>query len=373
MSICVEAALHGQTWLWGAPTYDQVRIAWEETRRAGAGAPGDVEYHKSEMTVSFRDRGRILFRSLDDPDNARGWTADGVVIDEAGDVPEAAWYEVLRPMLLDTGGESWCIGTPKGRNWFWRECMQAPDREDARFWNAPTLGVILGEQGLERRPHPLENPEIRFEEIADLWRTLPERVFRQEILAEFIEDAGGVFRGVMGAVDAGRTGCSGQIVGRTYCLGVDLARVRDFTVLTVLDDTGRQVYHERFNQISWERQEGAILAAARRYGARIVLDSTGVGDPIFEAVRKAGLHVTGYQISNPSKERLIDALAMAIEQGQVRLMDLPVQTAELQAFAYELTAARNVRMGAPEGMHDDCVIALALANWGLRGGETWII
>src|SRR5262245_29897448 len=82
MSICVEAALQGQTWLWGAPTYDQVRIAWEETRRAAAGAPADADFRKSEMTVQFRDRGRILFRSLDNPDNARGWTAHGVVIDE---------------------------------------------------------------------------------------------------------------------------------------------------------------------------------------------------------------------------------------------------------------------------------------------------
>jgi hypothetical protein len=46
-------------------------------------------------------------------------------------------------------------------------------------------------------------------------------------------------------------------------------------------------------------------------------------------------------------------------------MDLPAQTAELLAYRYELTPARNVKMSAPAGMHDDCVIALALANWQL--------
>ena len=65
-----------------------------------------------------------------------------------------------------------------------------------------------------------------------------------------------------------------------------------------------------------------------------------------------------------SKNPLIDELAMAFERGAVRLMDVPEQEAELVAYQYELTKARNVRTGAPEGMHDDCVIALALAVHG---------
>jgi hypothetical protein len=243
--------------------------------------------------------------------------------------------------------------------------MLAGERPDSRFWSAPTLGVVITDKGLERRPHPLENPEIAFTEIEELYRTLPERVFRQEILAEFIEEAGGVFRGVRAVVDAGRTANEEPQPGGTYVMGVDLARVQDFTVLTVLDRrTRRQVYHERFNQISWERQTAAITAAARRYRAQVWLDSTGVGDPIFEALRKAGVDVSGYQFTNASKERMIDALAMAIEQGELRLMDVQAQTTELLAFQYELTPSRNVKMGAPPGMHDDCVTALGLANQG---------
>jgi hypothetical protein len=136
-----------------------------------------------------------------------------------------------------------------------------------------------------------------------------------------------------------------------------------------VDQAGRQVYFDRFNQISWERQLAAIEAPARKYKASIFLDSTGVGDPIFERVRKAGLNVTPYQFSNASKEALIDNLAMKLEQGQVRLMDLPAQTNELLAYQYELTPSRNVRMNAPEGMHDDCVIGLALAVWGSSQGQ----
>lgn len=365
MRICVTGAARGQQWLWGAPTVKQVRVAWKETEHAAARV---ATFLKSESTVTFPGGGRILFVSLDEPDNARGYTADGIVIDESGDVREAAWYEVLRPMLLDTGGESWCIGTPKGQNWFWRECMAAADRPDSRFWNAPTMGAAVREGRLVRRPHPLENTEIDWHEIEQLYRTLPERVFRQEILAEFLEDSGGVFLRVREAVDRGRIAAEPALPGQHYCLGVDLARVEDFTVLTVLSRDRRQVFMERFNRISWERQVETIARVSRAYNAPVALDVTGLGDPVYEAVRKADVAVLPYPFTSGSKEQLIDGLAIALEAGELSLMDLPVQTTELLAYQYHVTPSRNVRMGAPEGLHDDTVIALALAHWGLGQG-----
>ncbi len=328
-----------------------------------------AELRKSEALIAFPGGGTIRFRSLDNPDNARGWTADGVVIDEAPDVSEVAWYEVLRPMLLDTGGESWCIGTPKGQNWFWRECVAATDRPDSRFWNAPTLGAAVTGEGLVRLSHPLENPFIPWDEIAALFRTSPERAFRQEILAEFLEESGGVFQGVRRVVDAGRTRADEPRPGAYYSAGVDLARVMDWTVITVLEKSGRQVYHERFNQISWERQVARIAATASRYRCAVTLDTTGLGDPVFEQLRKANVRVNPYLFTNASKERLIDGLAIAIENQDLALMDVPAQTNELLAYRYELTPARNIRMGAPQGMNDDCVTALGLARAGLARPE----
>jgi hypothetical protein len=370
MSVAIEAAAHRKQILWGAPTYDQVYTGWEEARKA---AQGVALFRQSRMEAVFPGGGRIMYRSLDDPDNARSKTADGIVIDEAADVDEAAWTEVLQPMLMDTGGWLLAQGTPKGRNWFWREFVASADRPDAASWNAPTLGCNVAGGRLIRSPHPLENPNIRFDELGRMFRDMPERTFRQEILAEFIEEAGGVFRKVSEAVDPGRNGPDDPHAGHNYTLGVDLARVEDFTVLCVLDHSGRQAYFERFNQISWERQVAAIAAVAARYRCPVVLDSTGVGDPILERLRSEGLNVTAYHLTNPSKTALIDGLAMALEGGKLRLMDLPEQTNELLAYQYELTPSRNVRTNAPAGMHDDTVIALALAAWGIAGvaSATW--
>lgn len=363
MAIAVEEALFGKAIIWGAPTYDQVRIGWAETKRAAGMV---ANFNQSTMTATFPSGGTILYRSLDNPDNARGRTADGIVIDESADVAEEAWYEVLRPMLLDTGGWLWAIGTPKGRNWYWREFEAAAERDDSACWNAPTLGCGYRDGVLVRSPHPLENPNINFDEIRQLSRTLPERVFLQEILAHFVESSGGVFRMVREAIDEGRNRPDDPAPDSVYVLGADLARVEDFTVLCVLDASGRQVYFERFNQISWERQIARIVDVSTRYRAPVHIDATGLGDPIVEALRRVGgIAVKPFGFTSASKEAAIDNVAIRLEQGRLRLMDLPVQTTELQAYQYEVTPGRNTRMNAPAGMHDDTVIALALACWGL--------
>lgn len=275
--------MHGGQYLWGAPTFDQVRIGWDETRHATGKL---AQFTQQRMEAVFPNGGIIRYRSLDDPDNARGHTADGIVIDEVGDVNERAWYEVLRPMLIDTGGWAWMVGTPRGHNWFWREWKAVGDRTDSAAWQAPTLGVAVQDGVLVRRPHPLENPHIAFSEIEHLWRTSPERIFRQEVLAEFVDDAGGVFRGVSQAINE-PPAYSDQ---HEYVMGVDLARKVDFTACIVIDmsvSPAHVVAVDRFNQVDWSLQVQRIRALAERYHVRQVLvDQTGVGDPIVEQLRR---------------------------------------------------------------------------------------
>lgn len=306
-----------------------------------------------------------MFRSLEDPDTLRGFTADLVVIDEAGMVNEAAWYQVLRPVLMDTGGGAWLIGTPNGRNWFWREYVQAANDDSCSRWNIPSLGARITQNGLIREPHPLENPDLDFEELVQEFRTMPERLFRQEILGEFIEDAGSVFRNVLQCVDKGRATNEPPSAQYGYVIGVDLARINDYTVITVLDDVRRQVALERLNEASWARMTALVERYARSYDAVVVVDATGLGDPVTEALSHAGISVVGVHLTSATKSQIVDRLAMDIEHGLLRLMDSETQTSELLAYQYTSTKAGNMRTSAPSGMHDDCVIALALANYGI--------
>jgi hypothetical protein len=359
MTICIEEALKGKGIVWGAPVYDQVRTCWDETLHA---APTVGRFSKSEMTVYFGGKGgRIIFRSLDNPDNVRGKTADGVVIDEVADVNPLAWYEVLRPMLIDTNGWSWGIGTPRGRNWFWIEFMAALSRTDTAAFNAPTLGVDIVDGKLLRNPHPLENPNIPFAEIENLYRTMPERSFRQEIMGEFIDDGGSVFRRIREAATATRQ--DAPIPGHLYIMGCDWARSFDATVLTVIDATTRQVcYVDRMLDTDYRLQTARLRALAERFNvAQIVAEANSMGGPLVEQLLNEGLPVLGFTTTNASKALIIDGLALAFERGELAILDDAQLIAELQAYEAERLPGGMIRYGAPEGMHDDCVISLALA------------
>ena len=358
MSIMVEAAAKGGTYVWGAPTFDQVRIGFDEMRKA-AGAVAD--FNISRMTVTFPGGGRVIFRSLDNPDNARGFTADGVGIDEAADVKPNAWYEVLRPMLIDTNGWAWMIGTPKGLNWFWQESQNARERDDSAAWQIPSLGVEIAGNKLIRRPHPLENPFIPFDEIERVFESSTQLHFRQEILAQFVDDENSVFRNVGECVaDCGR---DTPETGHTYVMGVDWGKLNDFTVLTVLDITNNKVVKiDRFNKIDYNfqlRRLRSLYDVFKPYV--IVAESNSMGETLIDRLHEANLPVMAFNTNNKSKDALIQALAIAFERGHITIPDDPQLIGELRAYEAKRLDSGVMKYSAPDGMHDDMVMSLALA------------
>ncbi|HUX17025.1 MAG TPA: hypothetical protein VMW52_11175, partial [Phycisphaerae bacterium] len=240
----------------------------------------------------------------------------------------------------------WFFSTPKGRNAFWRfyQYGQDPGEPDWASWKMPTAA----------------NPYIDPAEIEAARRSLPERVFQQEYLAEFLEDAGGVLRHVM---DAAVLQPADPVAGRQYAMGVDWAKSADFTVLTVMDIGSREmVYLDRFNQIDYVVQRGRLGALAERYHVEaIIAESNSIGEPIIEQLQRDGLPVRGFQTTNATKAQIIEALSLAFEQRTIRILADPVLIGELQAYEMERLPSGMTRYSAPEGMHDDCVMSLALA------------
>jgi phage FluMu gp28-like protein len=207
------------------------------------------------------------------------------------------------------------------------------------------------------------NPHVPLESIREMKRNLPEDVYRQEVAAQFLLDSAGVFRNIKGCI---RGVLQDPIRGRRYVMGVDLARLKDFTVLTVMDAEAKHVvYHERFQQIDWEVQYSRMVAASKRYNnAAVCMDSTGIGDPIVQTIQSAGVHVEPYKISGTTaKQQLIDKLRVNVENNRISFPVIPVLKRELEAYEYEISDNGRVSYSAPSGQHDDCVISLALANW----------
>ncbi len=127
------------------------------------------------------------------------------------------------------------------------------------------------------------------------------------------------------------------------------------------------VFVDRFHRLDWDVQVARIKTALDRYGKpRVAVDSTGKGEPIFEALSRAGCYGEPYAFTSRSKADLVNYLSLQFEKREIRIPRyevFPELVEELEAFEYEITEAGNVRTGAPTGQHDDCVIALALAAW----------
>lgn len=368
MAIAVEALAQGKRVIWTAPTFNQVRIGWDEVERAIGHVKGFRSHVQRMIWYSPATGGQIIFRSLDNPDNARGYTADGVIIDEAGDVKPDAWYQVLRPMLIDTNGWLWAIGTPKGRNWFWREFVAAGSRKDSMSWQIPTVGAYIDENGyLVRKPNPLENPDIPFDEILHIFNTTPLDSFKQEILAEFLENEGSVFRNIGANINAPETS-PGEHKDHRVVMGIDWGKQNDFTALSV---GCRQCQHElaimRFNKIDYNHQRDRIKALAEKWGvSHIQAEANAMGTPNIDALRKDGLPVVAFDTSSKSKKQIIEKMELSFDKAAFQFISMPVATMELEAYERTISPVSGLtRYSAPTGLNDDTIIARALMLKGI--------
>jgi len=349
-----------------APTYWHTQKQWSEFFLY---CPAEIieDISRVEHHVILTGNRHVWFKSADNPDSLRSEGLDWLWMDEGGQIKEEAWNLALRPALMDKKGCAWFTGTPKGHNWYWLLWLrgQNPDEQDYQSWQYSSK----------------DNPYIDPQEIEEFARDMPKMAYRQEILAEFLEDIGTVFRGVDNIVD----GVLEPVKpGKSYVIGVDLAKHEDYTVMCVLDENGHLCHFDRWGEYDWVYQRKRLVNLATQFNnARLLIDSTGVGDPVFDELRRESVSVDGYKFTNASKKDLIENLAMQIENRAITvpayLGDLhmhgneSVLERELRMFGYETLPSGLVRYSAPEGMHDDCVIALALAVWQISRPKGYVI
>lgn len=349
--VCKEG---GIMW-WLAPVYAQSKMAFRKLLSAAKKGNGNMAFKRTpsqtELRIEFINDSVIEFKSADKPDTLRGEGLKRVIIDEAARVKKEIFEEVIRPAISDTAGRVLFISTPKGKNWFFDVWTRGQDplKPEFQSWNFPTS----------------DNPKVPEGDIEQARQSLPIDVFNQEYLAKFLDDMAGVFRNIKSCMTPPSKRESPQ-EGKRYYAGLDLARLTDFTVLTILDGDGNQVFFDRYNLLDWAVQKQRIMNACNKYNAKLLLDSTGIGDPIFDDLKRMGLKAEGYKFTSDSKKMLIESLMMAFEQEKIRIFDDPTQKNELEIFEYKINPSGTVHYSAPEGYHDDCVIALALANWRLQ-------
>jgi phage FluMu gp28-like protein len=332
----------GRSYWWIAPIYPQAKIAFRRLKRA---LPQEVyAANESELTITLVNGAVIWFKGAEKPDSLYGEDVWAAVIDEASRVKEESWHAV-RSTITATNGPVRIIGNVKGRrNWAYKMARRAESGEKDMSYHRITAHDAV-QAGI-----------ITADEVEDARRQLPESVFRELYLAEPSDDEGNPF-----GLTAIRACIAPLSNGEPVVIGIDLAKSVDYTVIIGLDRMCRVCRFERF-QLPWQETMQRIKGMVGK--ARTIVDSTGVGDPITEQLQRSGLAVEGYHFSAPSKQQLMEGLAVAIQQGYIRFPDGVIVT-ELESFEYSYSRT-GVRYSAMEGMHDDCVCALALAVHGTR-------
>lgn len=356
----------GKNYWWVAPVYGVAEIAYRRFKRY---LPRSIyEFNESKLTITLANGATIWFKGGDKPDTLYGEDVYATVVDEASRCKEDVWT-AIRSTLTYTKGPARIIGNVKGRkNWFYRlarkaEAKSRPDWEYHRItaYDAVDAGVL------------------DHSEIDDARESLPEMVFREMYEAVASDDGGNPF-----GLNHIKQCLAPMSSAPPYRFGWDFAKSQDWTVGIGLDLNACVCAFQRF-QKPWTETVEKVWEETANVPA--LVDSTGVGDPILEFLQKKpakpkiitkwvegelkqvrkedrfsrSTNFEGFLIHSTSKQMLMEGLVVAVQHQRIRFPDGVIRN-ELESFEYNVTKT-GTRYEAPEGIHDDCVVALALAYW----------
>jgi len=347
IDLIIDKVLDGYPVSWFSPTYKMLAEVWKEIVQTTK--PLQTRVARQEHRVELITGGVIDCWSLDAADSVRGRKYARVIVDEAAMVPNLydSWQAAIRPTMTDyVGSDAFMLSTPKGVDFFFDCFSRGVDdqQSDWKAWQKPTS----------------ENPYIDPAEIEAARRELPDQIFRQEYLAEFLQNSGAVFRNI----DACLRADSGQHQGHRLFAGVDWGQKHDFTVISVICATCRQeVELDRFNKIEWAFQRARLRAIVERWGVQsVMVETNSIGSPNLEALQREGMNVRGFETTGSTKPPLIQSLALALEREECRFLPDPVGRVELLSYESRINSTTGrVSYSAPDGGHDDTVIARAIA------------
>lgn len=301
-------------------------------------SPGD-------KIITFTSGGSIRFMTAEKFDAFRGKEFHTVVIDEAAEIVdlENAWEAAISPTQLLYGDKARTLflSSPRGKNYFYKlfELGQQGE-DDIKSWRFKSE----------------DNPLVPRDYLEKKRKKMSLAYYRQEYEAAITENQDNPFD-----TDAIQNNTIDKLSDNpTVVFGIDLASLRDFTVIIGLDQDGCMTHFERF-QAPWEEIVNRVKSLPRNVTK--VIDSTGVGDVVIGMIENEVPQIRPFKFSSSSKMPLIQQLIKDVETDRLKFNK---ETAE-EMYVFE--AKRNgkyVKYEAQAGFHDDCIMSLAMANHYLR-------
>lgn len=297
-----------------------------------------------DCEITFKNGSVILFRSALSENTLRGYSVTHLILDECAFIKEETWNTILAPTLTVRGKKCLFCSTPKGNNFF------------ARLYNKGLSG-----DDIEYRSFKLTyvtNPYANIKFINEQKLVLPDEIFRQEYLGEFIDSAG-CFKNIN---EIAVLRPNQPLHGEQYYIGVDIAFKKDYTVAVCLNSKKEMVDMIRFNNTDI----GFMITELKRFfkkwnPKKLHIESNNQGLPVIQQLQREGVsNITPFATTGTSKPDIINKLIASVGKKEIKLLNDEVLKGEFNAFVAELSNTGTVKFAAAFG-HDDIVMATAIA------------
>lgn len=346
-----------------SPTLKQAKSIYKLIVDAISNAKIIKSKNATDLVIKLINGSTINFKSAEQRDSLRGYTADFLAIDECAFISDDIFYLIL-PWVDAKNAPILMTSTPFIKaGFFYQYFNYGLDNQH---------NTITIDWSTEEFKDSIEQilPASKLEEYR---QALPKNVFRTEYLGLFLDDEGTVFTNLSSVIKY-----TPITPGDNLYVGLDFSNQgeNDDTVISIFNQKGQQVYLKYFNKLSPLKQIDLICTELEPYANQIKVIScelNSIGTPYTELIKQRSQILTnkvqGFQTSNTSKNAIVINMQTAIEKGTVSLLDIEKQTRQFSYFTATYNPkTRNVSYAAPQGLNDDCVMATLIAYDAYRLG-----
>jgi len=311
-----------------APTFQQAKdILWSILKKIGHEVIKST--HENTATITLVNDRKIYLKGSDRPDTLRGVGLSYVVMDEYASMKPEVWEMILRPTLADVKGGALFIGTPSGKNHFYKLWLDAQKDENRDEWEAFQFTSK-------------DNTFLDPSEIEAAKRSMSTQAFRQEFEATFESFSGGIFKEEWIRYADDEVFDDNSKVSGHYVISVDPAgfeqssRERglktsrlDETAISIVKISQDEWFVKDILHGRWGIKETAenILNAAEEVSATTVgIESGALKNAIMpyleDEMRSRGRWINVTDVSHggkKKKDRIVWALQGRMEHGKIKL------------------------------------------------------
>ena len=332
---------------WVSPTAGQATKVYKQLLEMIIKTPVLKSYKggQGDTEITFTNKSKILFRSSAQEDSLRGETIEYLIDDEAAFQKEEVFNTILLPMLNVRGRKCLCISTGKGKNWFFHQYQRGLSN-DKTYKSFKFLSS----------DNPYSNPEV----IKIAKDNLPDVLFRQEYLGEFI-DSSAIFENVQELCCLDKL--PKPLAGQSYWMGIDIALKDDYTVITVIDKDSNVIWYDRFNHVTAPQLKQRIIDARNLWSPKkIMIEENNQGLPIIDDLRIVHKisNIVGFKTTSTSKQEIVNNLINAFSSKKIRVPKDDIYKSELETFTMTISPTGQPKFAAASGFHDDIPMSLAI-------------